>query len=105
MGGLCLYPLDGFEGGYCSEDCSDDGTCIGTDVACAEFVADDWCFVLCDLGQGDTCTRAGYRCAPAGLGSQGVCWPGEDNCNNNVDDDNDSLTDCDDTDCDGDPNC
>ena len=105
MGGLCLNPIDGFEGGYCSEDCSDDGQCVGTDTACAEYQGDMWCFVTCELGQGDTCTRAGYRCAPVGTGSQGVCWPGEDNCTDGQDNDSDSLYDCNDPDCATDPAC
>jgi hypothetical protein len=105
VGGLCLYPIDGFPDGYCSEDCSEDGVCVGSGVACAEYEGDMWCFVTCALGQGDTCARAGYRCAPTGTGSQGVCWPGEDNCTNTQDDDGDTLVDCNDADCATDPAC
>lgn len=105
MGGLCLDPIDGFPDGYCSEDCSEDGLCVGAGVACAEYQGDLWCFVTCALGQGDTCLRAGYRCAPVGTGSQGVCWPGEDNCTNSQDDDGDTLVDCNDSDCATDPAC
>ena len=40
-----------------------------------------------------------------GTGSQGVCWPGEDNCTDSQDNDNDFAVDCNDTDCATDPAC
>jgi hypothetical protein len=105
VGGVCLQPADGFPAGACSQYCGP-GTqpCVG-DAVCVTVGGEQLCLARCPLTGGDTCPRVGYMCVGSGQGSIGACVPGEDLCLDNLDNDSDGQTDCDDFDCAADPAC
>jgi serine protease len=63
--------LDGFPGGYCTKDCTDDGTCP-TGSFCAGDTDAAACFAIC--GPTKPCRSAeGYTCED--IGAEAVCLP------------------------------
>jgi hypothetical protein len=103
---VCLDDWHGFPGGYCSEwcdlaaqDCSGDAVCVKIGLKSVNGVCLDGCST-------DSECRVGYSCVPKGPNGEKVCVLGpEANCTNVSDDDKDSLTDCEDPDCQGKPEC
>jgi len=96
---VCLDEGHGFPGGYCSEwcdlaasDCAGDAVCADIGLKSAHGVCLDGCTT-------DSECRVGYSCVDKGYSSK-VCVLGpEADCTNAGDDDQDSLTDCEDPDC------
>jgi hypothetical protein len=100
---FCLTEADqGWPQGYCSElcdlandDCAGDAVCVDVDLPSGDGLCFDGCVADAD------CPTMGYVCLPAG-GGVSVCAPPpppESVCDNYLDDDGDSLQDCEDPDC------
>lgn len=98
---VCLTSSQGFPDGYCSEwcdtavnDCPGDGICANIGLPSVHGVCLDGCVADADC-------RLGYACVDKGYATK-VCMLGpEADCSNYVDDDMDSLMDCEDPDCQG----
>jgi hypothetical protein len=96
---VCLDDEHGFPGGYCSEwcdlavpDCAGDAVCADIGLKSKHGVCLDGCST-------DSECRVGYSCVDKGFSSK-VCALGpEADCTNAADDDKDSFTDCEDSDC------
>jgi hypothetical protein len=103
---VCLDEWHGFPGGYCSEwcdmaapDCSGDAVCADIGLPSVHGVCLDGCST-------DSECRVGYACIPKGPNGEKACvLSPEATCTNSSDDDKDSLTDCEDPDCQGKPEC
>jgi hypothetical protein len=103
---LCLSEqVFGFMGGYCSEfcdlalnDCAPGAFCMPT-----HFSSGGVCVDICAV---DADCRPGHRCMGIGSGSPfPFCWAVIEECANGVDDDDDTLVDCMDQNCQDDPAC
>jgi hypothetical protein len=95
---LCLPDTYGFTGGYCSEFCNEQTDDCGPNGSCYDYgisqngVCLDNCVVDADC-------RSGYACVDLGMASK-VCYlPPESLCADAVDNDLNSLTDCEDPNC------
>ncbi len=115
----------GMPSGYCVAECSAEGACSEDGTMCVSAGGASFCAKTCTLG-GTDC-RVGYECVDIGE-TVGICWANcttadhcpttgicdaeagfcvtpPEVCDNNVDDDMDGDTDCDDDDCASLPAC
>ena len=71
-GGFCIDESQGFQDGYCTQQCGGGVTCPG-DGVCRRFDRNN---VLClDGCQGNADCRNGYSCIQLGIQPERVCWP------------------------------
>jgi hypothetical protein len=99
---LCLPEIDGWPGGYCSEFCDLSAPVCPAGAECIELpIGGDLaphgvCLKTC-IAPGDC--APGYECIEQG-GGIGLCEPApEAQCDDFADNDADTWTDCEDTDC------
>jgi hypothetical protein len=102
---LCMSEqVVGFMGGYCSEFCDLALNDCAPGSFCSLPFSPSGASVCVDLCAVDADCRLGYRCRDTGFGPP-YCWGATEYCTNGVDDDDDTLVDCMDQNCEWDPAC
>ena len=101
---VCLDTL-GFPGGYCSQWCSAANPCPSGDVCYTAFALskDGVCLQGCTQAS-DCNTAAGYTCVAVGGGAS-ACMLAETACNDYIDNNFNNLIDCQDPECQPQPDC